>query len=208
MSPSPAHTTPSTAGSPTAKSCAAHIARLPTIEREHLTQLDQALDAAIELTEGARHHAIHAALRCFAARADLDTLLQETLAPSTVGYRRHLLLADPRGRYSAVAIVWEKGQFSPVHGHHTWCAYGVVRGELSESCFDWSNAARAAQFRTMEPRLPGDVSYVEAGYGGIHRLGNLHPEPAISLHVYGVPGASIATGVNHVVEVDAGVITP
>jgi predicted metal-dependent enzyme (double-stranded beta helix superfamily) len=51
-------------------------------------------------------------------------------------YRRHLLVADPLGRYAVAALVWQAGQASPVHGHHTWCAYTmIVRHEVAcRSC--------------------------------------------------------------------------
>src|ERR1700686_3996695 len=38
-------------------------------------------------------------------------------------YRRHLLVADPLGRYAVAALVWQGGQASPVPGHHKWRAY-------------------------------------------------------------------------------------
>jgi hypothetical protein len=48
------------------------------------------------------------------------------------------------------------------------------------------------------PRAAGAVSYVDAGRGAIHRLGNPADatERAISLHIYGVAGEQIATHVN------------
>jgi len=51
------------------------------------------------------------------------------------------------------------------------------------------------------PRASGAVSFTRAGHTGIHRLGNASDAPAISLHVYGVPGAQIATHVNDFVRV-------
>lgn len=154
----------------------------------------------------ARRRALRAALGAFATQADLDALLQPAFMPQAGAYQRHLLLADPQGRYSVVAIVWQRDQYSPVHGHHTWCAYSVVRGALSEASFDWCEAAQAAQLKTTSAadlRLPGEVSYTDAGHGGIHRLGNPHAEPAISVHIYGVPGEHITTAVNDLVAVNA-----
>ena len=45
------------------------------------------------------------------------------------------------------------------------------------------------------------MSFVRGGRGGIHRLGNSSDAPAVSLHIYGVSGAQIATHVNDVVRV-------
>jgi hypothetical protein len=44
------------------------------------------------------------------------------------------------------------------------------------------------------------VSFVRAGRGGIHRLGNASDAPAVSLHIYGVEGSQIATHVNDLLE--------
>lgn len=120
-------------------------------------------------------------------------------------YRRHLLVADPLGRYAVAALVWQAGQASPVHGHHTWCAYTVLEGTLSETLFAWdAGANRAVQTRCHE-RATGAVSFVGAGRGAIHQLGNASAAgcTAVSLHVYGVPAAHMSTHVNDLVMVEA-----
>lgn len=117
-------------------------------------------------------------------------------------YRRHLLIADPHGRYAAAALVWQPGQASPVHGHHTWCGYAVLDGVLHETIYAWDESAdRATPLRT-QARASGAVSYVRAGLSAIHRLANEDGRPAVSLHVYGVAGERIATGVNRLVSAE------
>jgi predicted metal-dependent enzyme (double-stranded beta helix superfamily) len=192
---------------------AASAALLNPAELIALEQLSSALDAMAGSHPGQRARRLDIALSHFAAQTDLASLLPRqhrgrdltaivaSSANAAPGYQRHLLLADPQGRYSAVAIVWEKDQYSPVHGHHTWCAYSVLHGALSESRFDWCETTQAAQLGAAAARLPHEVSYTDAGLGGIHRLGNPHPAAAISLHVYGVSGASVSTAVNHLVAV-------
>ncbi|HEV3106046.1 MAG TPA: cysteine dioxygenase family protein, partial [Trinickia sp.] len=137
------------------------------------------------------------------AAAD-DTLLNPAQREGSAQcYRRHLLAADPDGRYAMAALVWQPGQASPVHAHHTWCAYAVLDGTLTESLFDWNSAlGRATQARTQS-RAAGAVSYTRAGLSCIHRLGNAGTRAAVSLHVYGVAGERIATHVNDLVNVDA-----
>jgi hypothetical protein len=44
------------------------------------------------------------------------------------------------------------------------------------------------------------VSFVRGGRGSIYRLENCSDAPAVSLHIYGVPGARIGTHVNDVVR--------
>lgn len=120
---------------------------------------------------------------------------------STETYRRHLLAADPHGRYAIAALVWMPRQASPVHAHHTWCGYAVVDGTLSETVFEWNGAQDCASATRTQARNRGAVSFVRGGRGGIHRLGNGSDAPAVSLHIYGVAGAQIATHVNDIVRV-------
>ena len=115
-------------------------------------------------------------------------------------YRRHLLASDPHGRYAIAALVWQPRQMSPVHAHHTWCGYAVLEGTLSETAFKWNGAQHCASATRTQARTRGSVSFVRGGRGGIHQLGNRSDAAAISLHIYGVPGAQIATHVNDVVQ--------
>lgn len=149
-----------------------------------------------------------------ACLGDADALLAllpaAARAGSPDGYTRYLVYADPMARFSAMLLVWRPGQASPVHGHRTWCAYRVLQGTLVERHYRWDEAAQVARPSGSVMREPGAVFSVPAGLGHIHSLG--HPgrrmdagdgEPddiAISLHLYGVEAAQIATGVNLLVE--------
>ena len=59
-------------------------------------------------------------------------------------YMRHIAYADPHGAFTIAYLVWRQGQFSPVHGHKTWCTYQVLQGELSETHYRWDAEASAA----------------------------------------------------------------
>ena len=177
-----------------------------------LARLCEALDAAFRAAAHAVEpsHSAEFARRVRAALA-LAAADETLLAPaqregSADCYRRHLLAADPRGRYALVALVWQPGQASPVHAHHTWCGYAVIDGTLTETLYDWNEAAGCATEARMHPRETGAVSYVRAGMTGIHRLGNCSAAPAVSLHLYGVPGTQISTRVNDLVRVEAGAL--
>ncbi|CAG4923145.1 cysteine dioxygenase family protein [Paraburkholderia gardini] len=133
-----------------------------------------------------------------------DTLLGSTQREgSPDGYRRHLLAADPLGRYAVAALVWMPGQMSPVHAHHTWCGYAVIEGALTETAFEWNEAGQCASEVRTHPRERSAVSFTRAGRTGIHQLGNLSDARAVSLHVYGVQGEQIATHVNDLLRVAA-----
>ncbi|WP_236061241.1 cysteine dioxygenase family protein [Paraburkholderia domus] len=134
------------------------------------------------------------------AAANPELLTSAQREGSTEKYRRHLLAADPHGRYAVAALVWLPQQASPVHAHHTWCGYAVIEGTLSETVFEWNGAQHCASATRTQARNPGAVSFVRGGRGGIHRLGNCSDAPAVSLHIYGVAGAQIATHVNDIVR--------
>lgn len=137
---------------------------------------------------------VREALLTAAADSTLLTPAQREGSPER--YCRHLLAADPLGRYALVSLVWQPGQESPVHAHHTWCGYAVVEGLLTESLYDWSAQQYCATEARTLTRSAGAVSYVRAGMTGIHRLANRGNATAVSLHLYGVPAQSIATHVN------------
>jgi predicted metal-dependent enzyme (double-stranded beta helix superfamily) len=170
-------------------------------------RLCEALDAAFDAARGAADPSqrpdFAIRIRSALAEAAADPAL---LAPSqregaADSYRRHVLAADPHGRYAIAALVWMPGQASPVHAHHTWCGYAVLDGTLSETVYDWDEAQQLASETRTHPRASGAVSFVRAGRGGIHRLGNTSGAPAVSLHIYGVEGTQIATHVNDRVQV-------
>ncbi|HTK02272.1 MAG TPA: cysteine dioxygenase family protein [Bordetella sp.] len=129
----------------------------------------------------------------------LDALCPDALAMPRGGYTRHVAYADPQGQFTIVYLVWPPGQFSPVHGHHTWCAYRVVKGELTETLYVWDEQAQCARAQRDVPRRPGDIVTSASGLLQIHRLGNAGDDVAVSLHVYGIDAQALATGVNHVV---------
>jgi len=138
-----------------------------------------------------------------------DWLLAAERVGSTAGYCRHVLHADPQGRYTAVALIWLPGQVTPVHAHYTWCVYQVLSGVLIEDRYDWVGGADGqARWREAVERPAGAGGYGHGGLEQVHRLRHHAGEPAISLHVYGIDVGRVASHVNrrpkHVVE--AGVV--
>ncbi|HEY0296895.1 MAG TPA: cysteine dioxygenase family protein [Bordetella sp.] len=158
----------------------------------------RALSAAADRTE---QEAASALLRRMAAhlrQADklLDALPRALRDGSPDRYCRHVAYADPSGRFTIVYLVWRPGQYSPVHGHKTWCAYRVLQGEMSETLYDWDPATQDLSVNSRITRKPGDIFTAMPGLQQTHCLGNGGSGVAISLHVYGVAEAHIATGVN------------
>lgn len=125
-----------------------------------------------------------------------------TLPRKSETYTRHILHADPKGRFTIVALVWEKGQASPVHAHFTWCAYKVLNGVLSESHFEWDRSAQQAKLTGEVERPSGQSVCGHAGLELIHQLGNRQEQPAVSIHVYGMDSDRIGTHVNRLLVCD------
>lgn len=120
---------------------------------------------------------------------------------------RHVLHADPSGRYTVVALVWRAGQQTCVHGHLTWCGYRVLEGNLTEERFEYVGHPPAIRPMQSVALPEGHITTTAAGRVCPHRLSHGGGPPAVSLHVYGVPGDQISSGVNDVVE-DQAAATP
>ena len=159
-------------------------------------EIDAAFDAADSASRASFGQRVRLALQRAIAEPGLLRPDQRESNPHT--YCRHLLAADPLNRYAIAALVWEPGQASPVHGHRTWCGYALIEGTLEETLYRWDALEHRAIETRRHPRPPGAVSYVDAGRGAIHQLGNPADAAAraVSLHIYGVAGAQIATHVN------------
>jgi predicted metal-dependent enzyme (double-stranded beta helix superfamily) len=118
-------------------------------------------------------------------------------------FLRHLLHQHRDAGWAMVAIVWERGQASPVHGHRRWCAFGVHRGWIEERTFTLgssSSSSKTVPLRTV-PRRIGATSYGQADITLIHQLANVLDATAVSIHVYGVRYHSFGEGVNWVYAV-------
>lgn len=120
------------------------------------------------------------------------------LPRSTQSYTRHILHADPLGRFTVVGLVWGPQQCSPIHAHYAWCAYRILAGELTEGFYQWDSAQRHAYLMSQFTRESGYSACGHAGLEFIHRLGNQTSEPAVSIHVYGMDAGRIGTHVNRV----------
>ena len=175
--------------SPSALSCLASAS---------LGRLVREIDAALDGSASERATALRTAIQ--RAALHRDWLSPEHLAPQSDCYARHLIHADQRGRYTVLSLVWSPGQFSPVHAHHTWCAYAVCAGMLTENLYRHEAETGTATLLRTAVRHAGYGGTAEAGLEQIHRLGNAGNEIAVSLHVYGVEASRISTGVNRVIE--------
>jgi predicted metal-dependent enzyme (double-stranded beta helix superfamily) len=160
-----------------------------------LQRLADHVGTAVSLPRDAMAQEIKAALRD--ATATPDWLPPERRRASHENYARHLLYGDADGRFSILAIVWDHGQRSPIHGHYCWCAVGVYQGELTERHYREGLGEGLPVLVASAQRGPGTLSF-EPAASGIHRIANESGAVAISLHVYGIARDSISTGVNRI----------
>ncbi len=110
-------------------------------------------------------------------------------------YARHLIHADPQGRFSLLAISWAPGQASPIHAHRTWSGVAVYQGTLTETFYDLPKGRNAPVAATHQPRDAGSSRYYPADQS-LHQMTNRSSKTAVSLHVYGVGASLISTGIN------------
>ena len=153
MRRSPAAQTPSTlncTGPRAASERARHRAPLARL----CDTLDAIFEACVHFPEPSDSTFFARSMRIALAEAAADPafLTPAQREGSAETYRRHLLAADPHGRYAIAALVWQPRQASPVHAHHTWCGYAVLEGKLSETIFEWNGAQHCASASRTQAR--------------------------------------------------------
>ena len=161
---------------------------------QQLQRLADHVGRAVTLAPEAMAREVMSALR--AATVESGWLPPERRRASHEYYARHLIYADAGDRFSILALIWDRGQMSPIHGHHCWCAVGVYRGMLTETYYREGKTGEQP-VETGGARHGVGESTFDAG-SGIHRLANVSGVLAVSLHVYGVAADRIATGVNRI----------
>lgn len=162
----------------------------------HFDAFVEALQQAMRVPMADVPDTVRGVLSRFPDKHTLLTAAQQTGAAES--YTRHLLYDDPQGRFSVVSLVWLPGQRTPVHGHYAWCAYAIVQGAMQEDLFRWNATTCRADLTRRVLKQCGDTSAGHAGLDAIHRLSQIGDSPAISIHVYGVDGARVATHVNRI----------
>ncbi len=112
-------------------------------------------------------------------------------------YMRHLLYTDADGDFVITVITWLPGQQSPVHGHRVWCAFGVVEGELTEEQFTVAAGASPVLATSANLRA-GELAAQDFDGKAAHRVANRGNATLVSLHLYGVSGERLTTGINRI----------
>ncbi len=113
-----------------------------------------------------------------------DLLSPEQRSGHPDKYTRHTLYADPRGRFTVLAIVWMPGQTTSVHGHTAWGVVAVHEGRPTIALYEYEPGYGALPSQEI-CCVPGEVSWVRAGIQYPHRIFNADQRMAITLHTYG-----------------------
>ena len=107
-------------------------------------------------------------------------------------YARNLVYAEPDDSMSLFAIVWQPGQWTPVHDHGSWGLVGVVQGALQERNYIRTDSMERKNNGIVLRRggtsvlAPGSVTTFVPNPDHIHRAGVPRDwELTITLHLYG-----------------------
>jgi len=119
----------------------------------------------------------------------LRALPERYLVPSCDRYARRLLHKDPENRFTAVVMVWDAGQGTPIHDHcGMWCVECVVLGKIRVTQYDMLPFTHGplVEFR--------EAGCLTAGIGeagalippfDYHKIENTFDQKAATIHVYG-----------------------
>jgi len=123
---------------------------------------------------------------------DLDFLSDEHRLGDPDHYRRNAVHLSKDGSFSLFALVWQPGQWTPVHDHGTWGVVGVVEGLLEERAYQRTDADHTRDEGIALERggsvllPPGAVTSFVPNPDHIHMTGVAETaEPCLSLHLYG-----------------------
>ncbi len=101
----------------------------------------------------------------------------------------------PQDAYALQVFVWPPGAKTAIHDHSCWGlihgAFGTLREERYTRLDAGEHTAQArlrSAWRSSWGRADG-VSTLLPYDGGIHRISNPSSQPALSVHIYGPPGA-------------------
>jgi predicted metal-dependent enzyme (double-stranded beta helix superfamily) len=111
---------------------------------------------------------------------------------SDEGYCRNLIFEAPDKSLSLYAIVWQPGQWTPVHDHGSWGVVGVVDGVLEERSYVRLSPDRGADVDIDLAKggtvllRHGSVTSFVPNPDHIHVTGvPAERAPVLSLHLYG-----------------------
>lgn len=121
-----------------------------------------------------------------------ELLAEEHVRGCDDHYARNLVYSEPDGSLSLFCLVWQPGQWTPVHDHGAWGLVGVVRGALQERNYIRSDDRAREDSGIVLLRggtsvlAPGSVTTFVPNPDHIHRAGVPRTwKETVTLHLYG-----------------------
>ena len=160
------------------------------LQSELFTEMVHRIDEAMAPCDDARRcRGVERVLADVVGRR--EAFLEEPLLrPAPAGYARRLLHRDEAGRYTVMAMVWDRGQGTPLHDHAgIWCVEGVYRGEIEVVSYAL-RGGDPAEDRVRFERGPvlragvGETAHLLPPFE-YHEIRNSAEAPAVTIHVYG-----------------------
>lgn len=163
-----------------------------------LRRLTRGLDVLVATETDPSAIAARAGMLLHPALEDPTLLEARHREPADDHYRQHLVHVHPAGLYSIVALVWQRGQATPIHDHRCWCVVGVWRGLERETTYELRGDALTTYLvpRASTIARPGDVSVLVPPDEDVHRVEQHGSDLAISLHVYGDDISVLGSSIN------------
>lgn len=125
-----------------------------------------------------------------AIKPGIDLLEPSFLVPTPERYARRLVHRDPQDRYTVIAMVWDRGQGTPLHDHAgIWCVECVYQGRIRVTSYSVRGGDPERDLVQFEQETVIHAGVGEAGAlippFEYHVLENAQDTPAVTLHVYG-----------------------
>ena len=123
-----------------------------------------------------------------------DFLKPEHFQSDPDHYARNLVFASEDAGLSLYTLVWQPGQWTPVHDHGTWGVVGVIEGQLEEQNFMRVDPSQTSERHDgialrrggLVLLSPGSISTFVPNPDHIHQTGCAIELPrCVSLHLYG-----------------------
>jgi 3-mercaptopropionate dioxygenase len=167
-----------------------------------LTRFTEAMDRAVAASNDPSALAKQASVELADLLSHPEAIGAEHRVSSDDCYRQHVVYVHPEGRYSLVALVWQRGQATPIHDHRCWCVVGVMEGEEEERRYRLVEHDGESMLVLTDTELhgPGAIASLVPPEENIHLVSNSSGELTLSLHVYGDDIARCGSSINHVFD--------
>jgi len=153
-------------------------------------ELIRRLDAAVGAPDDATRCRNVKSVLTEVVRSGQSFVPESFMRAATGQYARRLLHRDPDGRYTALVMVWDRGQGTSLHDHAgMWCCECVYRGRIRVTSFSVTGGDPERDLVDFRQETVIHAGVGEAGAlippFEYHILENADDAPTVTIHVYG-----------------------